>query len=122
MKNIVKALILVMVVVVAVGCGKKQAGESTEGAEQGLTGEKVKLDFHIMSKCPFGVKVLEAIAPVMDKMGERVELNVHYIGREKDGELTSMHGEQEVQGNILQLCAADQGDSKAWMAFLKCHL
>lgn len=121
MKNIVKTLILGLVVVIAVGCGQKKTGEGTESAEQGLTGEKVKLDFHIMSKCPFGVKVLEAITPVMEKMGERIELNVHYIGREKDGELTSMHGEQEVQGNKLQLCAGDQGDKNAWLEFLKCQ-
>jgi protein-disulfide isomerase len=74
-----------------------------------------------MSKCPFGVKVMQAIEPVLDKMGDRVDFNVYYIGREKDGELTSMHGEQEVKGNILQLCAREISDVNTWHTFLKCQ-
>jgi hypothetical protein len=105
------------------GCGptdkEKDDGETTEKAA--ATSEKVALDFHIMSKCPFGVKVLQAITPVLEKMGENVDFNVYYIGREKDGELTSMHGEQEVQGNIIQLCANEHGDNDAWLSFLKCQ-
>jgi hypothetical protein len=74
-----------------------------------------------MSKCPYGVKVLQGVAPVLDKMGDRVDFNVHYIGRETNGELTSMHGEEEVTGNILQLCANEIGDNDVWLSFVKCQ-
>ncbi len=121
MKNIVKLIVLALAICLVAGCTAKKPGAEPEGTTGAVSGEKVQLDFHIMSKCPFGVKVLQGIAPVLDKMGDRIDFNVHYIGREKDGELTSMHGEPEVKGNILQMCADEIGDDKAWLAFLKCQ-
>jgi hypothetical protein len=106
--------------VLALGCeGTKPDADAKDKA--GAVGEKVSLDFHIMSKCPFGVKVMQAIIPVLEKMGDNIDFNAYYIGNEKDGELTSMHGEQEVQGNILQLCAKELGDKTQWISFLKCQ-
>lgn len=121
MKSIVKMMILALALSMAAGCGQKKAAEGADQDEKEVAGKKVALDFHIMSKCPFGVKVLQAISPVLEKMGDRVDFKVHYIGREKDGELTSMHGEQEVQGNIIQMCALELGDAEAWLSFLKCQ-
>jgi protein-disulfide isomerase len=114
-------VVLALGLALVMGCGTKKDKDDGETADKAATSEKVALDFHIMSKCPFGVKVLQAITPVIEKMGENIDFNVHYIGREKDGELTSMHGEQEVKGNILQLCADEIGDFDAWLAFLKCQ-
>lgn len=106
--------------VFACGCEGKKPGDGDQD-KAGAVGDKVSLDFHIMSKCPFGVKVMQAITPVLEKMGENVDFTVNYIGNEKDGELTSMHGEQEVQGNIQQLCAREFGDMQQWLSFLKCQ-
>jgi len=96
------------------GCGDK----SKSGTES--VGQKVQLEFFIMAKCPFGVKVMQAITPVIEKMGGAVDLKVNYIGREKDGELTSMHGDAEVKSDILELCAREVGDFDTWLAFMKC--
>jgi hypothetical protein len=121
MKRTIHSLFVLLAVLLVIGCKppSKDGDEKKEGPA--ASGQKVALDFHIMSKCPFGVKVLQAVTPVIEKMGSNIDFKVHYIGREKDGELTSMHGEQEIQGDILQLCAADQGDSEKWLAFLKCQ-
>ncbi len=121
MKAFNKGLILLLGIALLVGCKPKGKDEGKTEEQAGAVGEKVALDFHLMSKCPFGVKVLNAITPVLDKMGDNIDFNVYYIGREKDGELTSMHGEQEVQGNILQLCAREVGDVDSWLSFLKCQ-
>ena len=43
------------------------------------------------------------------------------MGCEKAGERTSMHGEQEGQGDVLQLCAHDLGDFDQWLSFVKCQ-
>jgi hypothetical protein len=111
-------LLLSLALVVACKPATKDSDKKTDSAA--ATGA-VTLDFHIMSKCPFGVKVLQAITPVIEKMGDAVKLNVHYIGKEKDGEMTSMHGEQEVKGDIIQLCARETGDQASWLEFLKCQ-
>lgn len=123
MKMYTKLLALALGFALVAGCGEKKTDEAGDKGidEKSAVSEKVKLDFHIMSKCPFGVKVVQALTPVMEKMGDNIELNVEYIGREKDGELTSMHGEPEVQGDILQLCARKHGDDEQWLNFLKCQ-
>ena len=120
MNRMTRMLLVVLSVALLIGC-KPPAKDDGKKEEEAPKGEKVALDFHIMSKCPFGVKVLQAITPVIEKMGDRVEFNVNYIGREKDGELTSMHGDQEVKGNILQLCAKEIGGNASWLEFLKCQ-
>src|SRR4051812_8471458 len=66
-----------------------------------------KLEFFIMSKCPYGVQVEKAIAPVLDKLGGNVDFHISYIGQKQNDQLTSMHGPTEVAGDIAQLCARD---------------
>ena len=122
MKPMIKLMAIALGLFLVVGCGEAKDGEGDkDGDEKSVVSEKISLDFHIMSKCPFGVKVLQAIIPVLEKMGENIDFHVEYIGREKDGELTSMHGEAEVQGNILQICASKHGDFDQWVSFLKCQ-
>ncbi|HUU01000.1 MAG TPA: hypothetical protein VM425_06130 [Myxococcota bacterium] len=69
-------------------------------------GAPVAVEFFVMSKCPFGAQVENLIAPLLARMGKRVAFSLEYIGTEKDGRLSAMHGESEVQGDKIQLCAA----------------
>jgi predicted DsbA family dithiol-disulfide isomerase len=81
--------------------------------------EKAKVEFYVMSQCPFGVQVEQGIAPVMEKMGGDVDLAIDFIGDEKSGKLNSMHGESEVKGNQIQLCATKYHPVKA-LKFINC--
>ncbi len=77
----------------------------TAGGE--FTGDKVKLDFYVMSQCPYGTQVMDAIAPVLEKLGDAVDFEANYISTDLGGgEFRSLHGEPETKGNIVQLCAA----------------
>ncbi|MCX6695465.1 MAG: DsbA family protein [Candidatus Altiarchaeota archaeon] len=70
------------------------------------TGEKVKLDFYVMSQCPYGTQVVDAIAPVVKQFGGALELTIDYIASDNgDGTYQSLHGQNEVLGDIVQLCA-----------------
>jgi hypothetical protein len=71
-----------------------------------------KLEFFVMSKCPYGVQVEKAIAPVLDKLGGNVDFHVAYIGQKKDDQLSSMHGPGEVTGDEAQLCAHEIAPDK----------
>lgn len=66
----------------------------------------VKLDFYVMSQCPYGVQVVDGVKEALDALGPDVDFTMNFIGDEKDGKLTAMHGENEVAGNKVQLCAA----------------
>lgn len=63
-------------------------------------------EMYIMSQCPYGVQVVNAIAPVVEKLGPNMELKINYIGNKTpDGKLSSMHGDDEVKGDMIELCA-----------------
>jgi hypothetical protein len=73
--------------------------------EANAGGAKVKLTFHVMSQCPFGTQVMNGISPVLKKIGPFVDFRLEYIGQIQGDALTSMHGDAEVQGNIIEMCA-----------------
>jgi len=66
---------------------------------------KAKLDFYIMSQCPYGTQVEDAIGPVLDKLGNSVDFSINFIASENaDGTFQSLHGQNEVNEDIRQLC------------------
>ncbi|MBN2368170.1 hypothetical protein JXC34_04050 [Candidatus Woesearchaeota archaeon] len=74
--------------------------------KSGYRGEKAKLEFYVMSQCPFGTQVEDAIAPVLAKMGDGIEFSLDFIVSEQaDGSFRSLHGDPETNGDIVQLCA-----------------
>ncbi len=75
--------------------------------------DSVKLDFYVMSQCPYGTQVEDAIKPVLDKLGNCIDFNLNFISTENpDGSFRSLHGEPETKGNIVQLCAAKYNPNK----------
>jgi predicted DsbA family dithiol-disulfide isomerase len=112
------AIALILVAVVAFWPGSDHGSHG--GGDHG-SGDQVELTMHIMSQCPYGVKVVNAVTPIARKLGPRFKLNLQYIGRERDGELTSMHGESEVAGNKLQLCVGEHAPYEKWLDFLDCQ-
>lgn len=85
------------------------------------TSEKVKVDFYVMSQCPYGTQVEDAIAPVLNKIGQNVDFNLNFIASDKgDGTFQSLHGQNEVLGNIVQLCAIKYEPTK-YMDMIVCQ-
>jgi len=122
MKLFSKVTMIILGLWLLSGCGGGSDTANNKAAKKAnVVTQKVKLDFHIMSKCPFGARVVNTIVPVLEQMGSNIDFNLHYIGREQNGELKSMHGEPEVKGDMLQMCAHAQGDNIKWIAFLKCQ-
>lgn len=95
---------------------------ATSVIETGQRGSDfVDVTVHVMSQCPFAVKTLDALTPVARSLGPRMKLKLHYVGRDQSGELTSMHGESEVQGDKLQLCVEAHAQYEQWLNFLDCQ-
>ena len=98
--------------------------EQAKAAAPAATGDKVKVEFYVMSKCPFGVKVEDAFKPVLDKIGGSIDFHLDFIVNEDPNQPTgfsAMHGEAEVKGNIWQLCARKHyPDNYKWMDYVAC--
>jgi predicted DsbA family dithiol-disulfide isomerase len=80
------------------------------------------LDLFVMSHCPYGAKALIATADAMTHFApDDINLTVHYIGQEKGGELTSMHGPTEVDDDIREVCAqAKYPKDDQFIQFMAC--
>ncbi len=64
--------------------------------------------------------MFEQLSPLMDKLEDRVNFKTEYIGKfTKDGGLESMHGNSEITGDIVQLCA--QAHAPTWRDFVECQ-
>lgn len=84
--------------------GEKGSGGAAAVSQKQTVAEKAKVEFFIMSKCPYGVQVMDGIMPVLEKLGGDVDFSLNFIGQVQGDNLTSMHGEPEVTGDIIELC------------------
>lgn len=90
---------------------KGAQGTAVDGAK-GANPGAVAVELFVMSQCPYGVEAEKAFAPVLEKFGGDIDFKIGFIGQEKDGQLTAMHGPKEVKGNIVQACAQKLFPSK----------
>ncbi len=103
----------------------KSAIDQAKPAESTTTpsnydGEKVKLEFYVMSKCPYGIQVENGVKPALDKLGDAVDFSVNFIATDNgDGTFQGLHGPTEVSGNIVQLCAMKYNPD-TWMDMVFC--
>ncbi len=65
----------------------------------------VDVVFYVMSQCPFGTQVEDAFKPVLDKFKDAIKFRLEFIGLKQGDEFKSLHGESEVKGDKVQLCA-----------------
>jgi len=81
---------------------------------------KGHLEVFIMSECPFGIKAMNAMERVLAAFGDEIRFSVHFIGDEKGGKATSMHGQSEVDEDIRELCTI-QNFPKRYMKYILCR-
>jgi len=114
-------LSLSVVLLVVVGCHTRKADETPPKPDVAVVPPTpVQVELFVMSRCPYGVQAENALFPAIDQMGDTVEFHLHFIGETADdGSLASMHGESEVRGDLLQLCAAKVAP-KAYRAVISC--
>lgn len=119
--HIINMVLLIIIVILAGLSFYKiiNLGNVITGAITSQTGTSdVKLDFYVMSYCPYGNQAEEGIEPVYRLLKDKVEFNPHYVIYENyrgggadyciaDGKYCSMHGIQELNQNNRELCVAE---------------
>lgn len=99
-KNVLVSLFIVILAVIACGL----VYNYLKNIDTEPTGP-VNVEFYVMSQCPYGTQVEDAIKPVLDVMGDDVNFRLEFIASETNGTFNSLHGLPEVLGDALQLCA-----------------
>jgi hypothetical protein len=97
-------------------------------AEKDLTKtDKPVAELFVMSFCPYGNQAEELMKPVVDLLGDKADIQLHYIFYNKDqgytypdycydeaGQYCSMHGVQELNQGIRELCVQKYQPDKLW--------
>lgn len=110
---------VIAVLVVLAGIGFLTGKISFTG--NAITGDAVKLDFYVMSQCPYGTQVEDAIAPVLKKFGDSIDFSISFIANDNgDGTFDSLHGQPEVDEDLRQVCAMKLSPKK-YMDFIVCQ-
>lgn len=106
---------------------KKAAWLSDLGVTTG--DNKPQVDFFVMSYCPYGNLAEEALFPVYQSLGDAVEFKPHYIYypeyqgggsqfcMDSESQYCSMHGVQEANQNVRELCVLEEYGIEAWFDF-----
>ncbi len=111
----------IAVVAVALILGFNHFSKGNNGPLTDFSGNAVKVDFYVMSQCPYGTQVVDAIAPAVAQLGNAVDLSIDFIANDNgDGTFQSLHGQNEVLGNIVQLCAAKYEPQK-YLEMITCQ-
>ncbi|PJB99257.1 MAG: hypothetical protein CO077_02675 [Candidatus Nealsonbacteria bacterium CG_4_9_14_0_8_um_filter_35_12] len=108
---------------------EKPAEKPTEKQEQKkLTCEDIKksenpqLEAFVVSKCPFGLQMQRILNEIVKNIPSLAgNIRVEYIGAIENGKITSMHGDEEAQENLRQICLREEQQDKYWK-YIDCHI
>ena len=89
---------------------------------------KVRLDLYVMSQCAYGMEAERTVYTTMKDFGfvshegihpfetetDVIDVNLYFIVNEKDGKLTSLHGQEELEEDMLQVCIARYFPDRFW--------
>lgn len=103
--------------------------ESAAGAEgEKMTCEDINktkepvLEAFVVSKCPFGVQIQRVLNEVVKNIPQMASyIKVEYIGAIEGGKITAMHGDEEAQENLRQICLREEQPNNFW-AYIDCHI
>src|SRR5580658_4205296 len=96
------------------------AADTVGVASKPLSANAAHVDLHVMAQCPYGVQAEGSFKDVVAKLGSDLDLNVEYIGQNQGGEPNSMHGPNEVKGDLYQVCTKKYAPEKAF-DFILCQ-
>lgn len=71
--------------------------------------EEPVVELFVMSFCPYGMQAENTMLPVVELLGDSVDIILQYIvSLNDDGSIRSLHGEYEANENARQLCIMEE--------------
>jgi len=94
------------------------AKEETENQEniavEVIKADKPKVEAFIMSHCPYGTQFEKGLLPVIETLGDSMDFEIKFVNY-------AMHGEVEVNEQLLQYCIQKDNKQK-YYEYLSCFL
>ena len=80
------------------------------------------LEAFIVSECPFGVQMQRVLNEIVKNIPQIASyIKVEYMGAIEGDKITSMHGDEEAQENLRQICLREEQPNNFW-AYIDCHI
>lgn len=84
--------------------------------------DKPALEAYVVSSCPYGLQMQRALADAVKNIPSLANyITVRYIGSVSGGTISSMHGPEEAQENLRQICIREEQPSKYWN-YISCYM
>lgn len=84
--------------------------------------DKPMLEAYVVSSCPYGLQMQRAFADaVKNAPAMASDVKIRYIGSISGGAITSMHGPEEAQENLRQICIREEQPSRYW-SYVSCYM
>jgi glutaredoxin len=83
--------------------------------------DKPTVQLFVMAFCPYGIQAENAMKPVVDLLGSKADIKVHFIanvGGTTPDTVQSLHGTPEAQEDLRQVCIMKYYDQKAYWNYL----
>jgi thioredoxin 1 len=75
-----------------------------------------QLQAFVVSYCPFGLQMQRLISEIIEKIpASSNNIKVRYIGDISKDNISSMHGQQEADENLVQICIREEQSDRYWM-------
>jgi len=82
--------------------------------------EKPVVQLFVMSQCPYGVQAENGLESVVELMGSSIDFQLRFIANDNgNGTFSSLHGQNEVDEDIRQICIMKYENAKLWN-YLSC--
>jgi len=73
------------------------------------------LQAFVVSYCPFGLQMQRLLSEIIEKIpASSNNIKVRYIGDISKDNISSMHGQQEADENLVQICIREEQPDKYW--------
>ena len=84
--------------------------------------EKPVLEAFVVSQCPFGLQMQRILNEIVKNIPQAAShIKVEYMGAIEENKITSMHGDEEAQENLRQICLQEEQPDNFW-AYIDCHI
>lgn len=100
--------------------GKQETPKMT--CEDLKKADDTKITAFVVSQCPFGLQMQRVIAKAIEEQPLLAKnIDVKYIGSVENGKITAMHGEEEAQENLRQICIREEQSTLYW-PYVSCYM
>lgn len=93
---------------------KKQQAEADKPAPKT---DKPAVDLYVMAFCPYGNKAEDTLKTVYNLLKNKVDFNFHYIITVDGNNITSLHGQKEVDQDEREACVLKNYGKDQWINF-----